>query len=291
MLGVADAMCLDMEVWLHSWYRNFAEKLMELFPMSVNTKYQTNWLVLENNKNTFSERMLIIRKIFIVLSIISIWACDSRNSNSSTKYMSDEKCCIINIDFREQFDELDTLDARSVINMSDVYGDLLRIKIKSKYEIVRAEWITHLYPTIWSGFDDGVIQLVYLFDFEYKDVQHPLRIKDKIIEFPTSMGRDFDDDVVSFFKRITKIQILNAIENIPKEYVNKGGLMAYTHNSWERDKKVWKKIADTYSPSKLVSVHDEHFDICPYELDLVVTFKGDKGEFRKVFRSEYIIGN
>ena len=232
-----------------------------------------------------------LKKVFALLVVTVLCGCINKNSNLSNSNIADDNCCVLDIDFREQFDELDTLDARSVMNMDDVYGDVLKIKIKTEYEIVRAEWVTYLYPTIWSGFDDDVIQLIYLFSIEYKDVLFPLRITDNVIEFPTFMGKRIDKEARSFFKKITKGQLLNAIDKVPEEYVNKGTLMGYAYNSWEKDKKVWKRIADSYSPKKLVSLDDECFDICPYETDLVVTFKDEQGEFKKVFRSEFIIGN
>lgn len=231
------------------------------------------------------------KKVFVVLLMVGIWGCAGKNSNSDTKNISDDNCCVFNIDFRENFDDLDVLDARSVINMDDVYGDVLKIKIKTKYEIVRAEWVTHLYPTIWSGFDDDVLQFIYLFNIEYKDVLLPLRITDNIIEFSTFKGGRFDKEARSFFKKITKAQMLNAIDRVPEEYANKGERITYACNSWKEDVKVWKRIADAYFPGELISLDNEPFDICPYETDLVVTFKGKQGEFKKIFRSEFIIGN
>lgn len=44
-IGVKDAVYLDMGGWSYSWYRNVEGKVIELFPISKDTKYQTNWIV------------------------------------------------------------------------------------------------------------------------------------------------------------------------------------------------------------------------------------------------------
>ena len=44
-LGVKNAIYLDMGGWSYSWYRNSEGELIELFPKSNDTKFQTNWLV------------------------------------------------------------------------------------------------------------------------------------------------------------------------------------------------------------------------------------------------------
>ena len=44
-LGIRNAVYLDMGGWSYSWYRNSEGELIELFPKSNDTKYQTNWLV------------------------------------------------------------------------------------------------------------------------------------------------------------------------------------------------------------------------------------------------------
>jgi len=44
-IGVRDAIYLDMGGWKYSWYRNNEGKVIEIFPTSNDTKYQTNWIV------------------------------------------------------------------------------------------------------------------------------------------------------------------------------------------------------------------------------------------------------
>lgn len=44
-LGIKDAIYLDMGGWKYSWYRDNNGKVVELFPTSNDTKYQTNWIV------------------------------------------------------------------------------------------------------------------------------------------------------------------------------------------------------------------------------------------------------
>ena len=43
-IGVRDAIYLDMGGWKYSWYRNDDGKVIEIFPTSNDTKYQTNWI-------------------------------------------------------------------------------------------------------------------------------------------------------------------------------------------------------------------------------------------------------
>lgn len=44
-IGVRDAIYLDMGGWKYSWYRNNEGKVIEIFPTSNDTNYQTNWIV------------------------------------------------------------------------------------------------------------------------------------------------------------------------------------------------------------------------------------------------------
>ena len=44
-IGVKDAIYLDMGGWSYSWYRNNNGDVIDLFPVSNDTKYQTNWIV------------------------------------------------------------------------------------------------------------------------------------------------------------------------------------------------------------------------------------------------------
>lgn len=44
-IGVKDAIYLDMGGWNYSWYRDYKGDVTELFPISNDTKYQTNWIV------------------------------------------------------------------------------------------------------------------------------------------------------------------------------------------------------------------------------------------------------
>jgi hypothetical protein len=55
--------------------------------------------------------------------------------------------------------------------------------------------------------------------------------------------------------------------------------------------KVWNKIAKKYTPGEFTNAENEPFEINPYEIELVVTFKDKNGEFTKVFRDEVVIGN
>lgn len=44
-IGIRDAIYLDMGGWKYSWYRNDDGKVIEIFPTSNDTNYQTNWIV------------------------------------------------------------------------------------------------------------------------------------------------------------------------------------------------------------------------------------------------------
>lgn len=44
-IGIKNAIYLDMGGWNYSWYRNNNGDVIDLFPISNDTKYQTNWIV------------------------------------------------------------------------------------------------------------------------------------------------------------------------------------------------------------------------------------------------------
>ena len=49
-LGIKDAIYLDMGGWRYSWYRDEEGKVIELFPVTKDTKYQTNWIIFRTKK-------------------------------------------------------------------------------------------------------------------------------------------------------------------------------------------------------------------------------------------------
>ena len=68
-------------------------------------------------------------------------------------------------------------------------------------------------------------------------------------------------------------------------------MLIYELDSWKAETKVWNRLAQQYTPGELTNDKNEPFEINPYEIDLVVTFKGKNGEFTKIFHDEAVIGN
>lgn len=203
--------------------------------------------------------------------------------------MSDDKC-FATINLKDKFLEKDTFDAHRLIGDNYLVGQSLDIKIESDAEIVRAEKVTHFYPTIWAGENDNVIQFIYLFDMEYRDVLQ-LTVTNNVIKYPSYGRISSSSKIHSYFAKITKEQITSAIEKVPDEYQNKHTLLIYEHYLWGLEKKVWNRIAKNYTPGEFVNSRNEPFEINPYEIELVVTFKGSNGEFTKIFQDEAIVGN
>lgn len=179
------------------------------------------------------------------------------------------------------------IDAHELIGANYFYGN--KIKILSDAEIVKAEKIVHFYPTIWGGMDNEVIQFIYLYNLEYKYIQS-LEVLDGIITYPTSIDKS-DKDVCGFFEALTKQQVLTALEKVPAEYKRKQTTGSYEYHSWDKEEKIWKKISQKYRPGKFTDIFNEPFDIDPWEIDLVVSFKGKNGLFTKTFHDEAIVGN
>ena len=54
---------------------------------------------------------------------------------------------------------------------------------------------------------------------------------------------------------------------------------------------VWKRIAGVYHPGELTDDENEPFDVTPYEIELVVTFRKDNIIYTKTFCDKAVIGN
>lgn len=193
------------------------------------------------------------------------------------------------INLKDRFNEKDTFDARGLIGNNYLVGESLDIKIETDAKIIRAEKVTHFYPTIWAGENDNAIQYIYLFNMEYKDVQ-PLTISNGIIKYPSCI-RVGSSGFKSYFGKITKTQLTSAIEIVPTEYQKKGTLNHYELDSWSSEIKVWNRIAREYTTGEFINSRNEPFEVNPYEIELVVTFQGADGEFIKTFQDEAIVGN
>ena len=226
--------------------------------------------------------------VLFIWAIVNMTSCNgNQQSNQNNFNASQDEILTISLD--DICKDKDTCDARTLIGNNYFYGG--KIKIQTDAQIVKAEKITHFYPTIWSGLEDDVIQVIYLFDMEYKDVL-PLSVSDNTIEYhPEAYGSL--KAINAHFDAITQNQLLAAIKQVPNEYKNKGTLMGYEYEtkSWNVDMKVWNKIAKKYTPGEFTNAENEPFEINPYEIELVVTFKDKNGEFTKVFRDEVVIGN
>ena len=246
----------------------------------------------------------IIQNTIITLSLLGIVACNNK-SNSSDSYgptdgrlslswdseyvtMSKENS-FATIDLKDRFDKEDTFDAHNLIGENYLVGSSLKIKIKADAEIVRAEKITHLYPTIWASTWLAAIQFIYLFDLEYRDVL-PLQVTDGIIEYP-AYGEGSSSAIKKYFDNISKNQILTSIDKVPEEFEKKGIHCDYEMDSWKKEAKVWKRIAQKYTTGEFTNTENEPFDIDPHEIELVVTFKGKNGKFTKTFHDIAVVGN
>jgi len=244
----------------------------------------------------------IIQNILLILSFMGLVSC-SGNSNSNrfgtekvrlswdSEYvtMSDDRS-LATIDLKDKFDKEDTFDARTLIGRSYIVDTTftLQIKIKTDAEIVKAEKITHLYPTIWAGMNVEVSQYVYLYNLEYKDIL-PLNISDGVIEYPAD-GKGSSSAIKEYFDKITISQIFASIEKVPEEH-NKKGDHGYSSECWEKSANIWKRIVQEETQRESTETKQVPFRICPYEIDLVVTFNGKNGEFTKTFHDEAVIGN
>lgn len=241
--------------------------------------------------------------IFLALMLVGFVCCTKNNSQSASytpkhiklswdsEYvtMSDHES-FATIDLEDRFYIEDTLDARELINPNYIMGDSLKIKIETDAKLIKAEKVIHYYPTMWAGPGDDVLQFIYLFNLECTDTL-ALSIYDDVINYPARLKRT-ESLLNEFFGNITRDQLLSSIELVPVEYEKKGTLLSYAGTTpWEADEKVWKRIARKYKSGEFITEPNEPFDISPYEIDLVVTFKGEKGEFTKIFHDEVYVGN
>lgn len=231
----------------------------------------------------------ILKSVLFVWTIVVLTGCNSGQQSNHTVVDEDTNDSDLTISLNDIFKDKDTCDADTLIGSNYFYGG--KIKILSDAQIVKAEKYTHLYPTIWSDPDDDVIQFIYLFNFEYKDVL-PLSVAGNTIEYDPE-ARGSQDAINAYFDAITKSQLMSAIKQVPSEYKNKGDLCGFDYysNSWEDEIKFWNKIAQKYTPGEFTSFENEPFDISPYEVELVVTFKDENGEFTKIFQDKVYIGN
>lgn len=196
---------------------------------------------------------------------------------------------ITEIDLKDRFDKEDIFDAREFFGDNYFADESLILKIKTDAEIIKAENITHFYPTIWSSIDDKAIQLIYLFDIEYNDTL-TLETANGFIKYH-KREESLPPTIKDFYSKITKSQVMSAIEKVPQEYKRKQTWLDYERKSWLSEIKIWKRIAQGYKQNDFTDDKNEPFDVDPYEIDLVVTFRDKDSVFTKTFRSEALVGN
>lgn len=187
----------------------------------------------------------------------------------------------------EKFYKQDSFDCQNFIGFNQIGSDTLRITIKpEEYKVVSAKKITCYYPTLWSSPEDDAIQFVYLFDLCYEYIQD-LQIKDGDILYPSSYSDGLKESK-PFFSKITRMQLIASIKNIPKEYKENAPSMLY---GGKHEEKVWLKKVKRYKEGDFTSTVNEPFDVDPFDIRLVVTFQGKAGTFVKTLKDYVYVGN
>lgn len=238
--------------------------------------------------------------LFIIVAMVIMVSCRTASKGHSTNKNTYVKLSrsdwriwtyddIVVVDLTGNIAEADTFDAHEIIGKNHALCDILRIKFLTNFDIVSAEKITCYYPTIWAGANDDVMQFIYLFNLCYKDTC-PLNVHNGVIEYPLK-GRESNPVYLQYFGGITRNQMLTSIGSVPAEYAHKNTSLIYETNSWKSDAEVWKRIAGSYTPGELTDEDNEPFDVDPYEILLVVTFKKDDRTYTKYFCDEAVIGN
>ena len=98
-----------------------------------------------------------------------------------------------------------------------------------------------------------------------------LHVNENVVEYPLHR-KGSESDFEQFFSSITRSQVLASLDNVSES-------------------SAWKRIAGKYRPGDLTDDENEPFDVDPYEIRLVVTFKKGDSTFTKVFCDEAVIGN
>lgn len=191
------------------------------------------------------------------------------------------------IDLGDRFYKQNYFGCNEFIGENYVGSDILRITIKPDDDkIVKAEKVICYYPTLWAAPEDDAIQFVYLFDLCYKYTKN-LKVKDGIIYYTTSSSEGLDEGR-PYFSKITRKQLVASIKKIANEYDNKHSLLLH---GGKHEEEVWLKKAQKYKEGDFTSSVNEPFDICPYEIKLVITFQGKGGTFTKTLTDEAVVGN
>lgn len=235
-----------------------------------------------------------------ILGVLVLGACchnnNSKCSPSGRKQLTRDSEIIesieankITLDLCSHFLDEDVYDAYELIGSNYTYASALEIKFKTHATIINATKTTRLYPTIWAGPNDNVIQFVYLFD-QCQEIKESILVKKNTVYYPVGCPSEIDS-AIKRFSKISMDELIQSIERIPDNYKNKETLLDYGKGSWALDEKAWKKIARKYHMGDFVDGNNEPFSFAPYEIYLEITFRQGNSEYTKTFCDKVVIGN
>lgn len=158
-----------------------------------------------------------------------------------------------------------------------------QLQIKSDDKPVSAKLVVFYYPTIWSDFEDNVIQLIEfskLGAIGTRDIQLNdglLLLNDRDLSAPPG-------NVTKQVASITQQDLLSALDDIGT---------AFEFENWSTEKKVWKGYISNYTPGDFVDKDKEEnrFGTYPNKYYLQIQFKGKKGGYFINLCDRVIIGN
>lgn len=156
---------------------------------------------------------------------------------------------------------------------------------------VQAKKTICYYPTIWAPEDKDLIQLIYLYDLEYRKTED-LKIKDGSFTYPSSYGLNNDKEARKFFGAITSQQVKTSIRTIPETYKSKATLASYELTSWKKEVNTWMDIVQKKYRKDSFTWQGDLFSIDPDEVFVEITFRDNNGqEITKIFKDRIIVGN
>lgn len=200
--------------------------------------------------------LLKMKRLITVISMLLILAsCESRKSSSLLSVNPEEMpenlfALPIEKDIDLKYQRPSTIDLSEIKDgINWIYTPLLRwcfgaddipglLKIKSDDKIVSAKLVVFYYPTIWSDFEDNVIQLI---DFS---TLASVGTRDIKIDKGLLLLNDSDlsappENVTKQVANITQQDLLSALDDIGT---------AYEFENWSVEKKVWKGYISNYTP-------------------------------------------
>ena len=157
------------------------------------------------------------------------------------------------------------------------------LKIKSEDKLVSAQLVVFYYPTIWSDFDDNVIQLI-----EFSKLgaigTRDIEIEDGLLVLNNRDLSTPPENVKKQVASITQQDLLSALDDIGT---------AFEFENWSEEKKVWKGYISKYIPGDFVDLEKEEnrFGTYPNKYYLQVQLKGKDGKYFINLCDRVIIGN